>query len=138
MNPIFQKAKNFIAGKTGNLIEKLGDAIDKNVTNKEEVMTLNNELQKIVNEHEAALENEITERWQADMASDNSLSKNTRPIGFLSTLGFLFVVIILDSCNIKFDVKQGYIDLLEYLLITIVIAYYGSRGLEKYQSLRKK
>lgn len=138
MNPIFQKAKNFLAGKTGNLIEKLGDAIDKNVTNKEEVMTLNNELQKIVNEYGAALENEITERWQADMASDNALSKNTRPIGFLSTLGFLFVVIILDSCNIKFDVKQGYIDLLEYLLITIVIAYYGSRGLEKYQSLRKK
>lgn len=78
----------------------------------------------------------ITDRWSSDMASDSTLSKNTRPIGFLSTLAFLFLLITFDSLNIDFDVKDEYISLMEILLITIVGAYYGGRTLEKYQTIR--
>lgn len=78
----------------------------------------------------------ITDRWASDMTSDSWMSKNTRPIGFLSTLGFLFFLVITDSLDVPFDVKPSYIDLLQMLLITIVGAYYGGRTLEKYQSIR--
>lgn len=79
----------------------------------------------------------VTARWQADMASDSWMSKNTRPLGFLSLLGFLFLIIVCDSLNWSFEVKPGYITLLETLLVTVTVAYYGSRGIEKFKSIHE-
>jgi len=71
------------------------------------------------------------------MGSDSWLSKNTRPIVMLSLLGFLFIIVICDSANITFDVKESYITLMESLLITVVVAYFGSRGVEKFKSMHE-
>lgn len=73
----------------------------------------------------------VTDRWAADMNSDSWLSKNTRPLVILSLLAFLYIVIITDSCNIPFEVKSGYVTLLETLLVTVTVAYFGGRTLEK-------
>jgi len=80
---------------------------------------------------------EVSKRWTADMSSDSWLSKNTRPM----TLIFLTVssvfLIILDSLNIDFGVSTEWIDLLKSLLITVYVAYFGSRGVEKFRYISK-
>ncbi len=81
---------------------------------------------------------DISERWKSDMTSDSWLSKNVRPITLIFLTLFVCSIIVSDSVgNISFDVKEVYISLLEALLVTVYIAYFGSRGVEKYTKLRK-
>lgn len=149
MNPIKNFLSNIIKGSTGELVTSLGNTIDKFIQTPDEKQKVAIEMAKIVNEHEARMyeasvkaieveENNISQRWVADMGSDSWLSKNTRPIVLLSMVGFLFLMIIFDSLNINFDIKESYISLMETLLITIVVAYFGSRGIEKYQAIKRK
>jgi len=148
-NPIKKFFGNLIKGSTGELVNSLGTTIDKFIQTPEEKQAAAIEMAKIVNEHEARMaeaaakaleaeENNITGRWTADMSSDSWLSKNSRPVVLLSMVGFLFLMIIFDSVNINFDVKESYITLMETLLITVVVAYFGSRGVEKYQAIKRK
>ena len=46
-------------------------------------------------------------------------------------------LILLDSLNIEFGVESEWIDLLKSLLITVYVAYFGSRGVEKFKSIGK-
>lgn len=83
-------------------------------------------------------DNNVSDRWKADMMSDSWLSKNTRPIIVLSLLAFLFIIIICDSAiGEKFEVKAAYIDLMSTLLVTTIVAYFSSRGIEKYKALHE-
>lgn len=81
---------------------------------------------------------EVTKRWESDMTSDSWLSKNTRPVTlmFLTFMTCLFV--ILDSSGKGFSVEQEWIDLLKTLLTTVYVAYFGSRGIEKYKKISTK
>ena len=80
---------------------------------------------------------QISERWESDMTSDSWLSKNTRPLTllFLTLMTTLFV--ILDSSNSPFKVSSEWIELLKTLLVTVYVAYFGSRGFEKYTKISK-
>ena len=61
---------------------------------------------------------EVSKRWASDMTSDSWLSKNVRPVALISLTVFMFIVMISDSIEgWTFDVKPGYISLLESLLI---------------------
>ena len=118
----------------------LGNAdkvIDEVVTSQEEKLTLKNKLQEIVNEHQAIIEQEVSKRWQADMNSDSWLSKSIRPL----VLGWLVVattlLIFIDAGAIEFVVEDKWVDLLQIVLITVIGAYFGSRGLEKIKNERQ-
>ena len=50
----------------------------------------------------------------------------------------LIILIVLESSNIQFDVDSGWVDLLKSLLITVYVAYFGSRGAEKFKTISKK
>tara|TARA_A100001201_G_scaffold142456_1_gene140717 strand:+ start:208 stop:669 length:462 start_codon:yes stop_codon:yes gene_type:complete len=80
----------------------------------------------------------ISERWKADMTADSWLSKNVRPM----TLVFLTLVctmlIVIDSFHTLFDVDTAWVDLLKTLLVTVYVAYFGSRGAEKVFHKSKK
>lgn len=83
-------------------------------------------------------DNNVSDRWKSDMTSDSKLSKMTRPLIVLSLLSFLFIVVILDSSIDKgFEVKPDYITLMSTLLVTTIVAYFGSRGVEKYKALHE-
>ena len=41
----------------------------------------------------------------------------------------------MDSLAIDFGVNTQWIDLLKSLLITVYVAYFGSRGMEKYKHI---
>ena len=81
---------------------------------------------------------EISKRWDSDMKSDSWLSKNTRPMTLIFLTISLIILIVLESSNIQFDVDGGWVDLLKSLLITVYVAYFGSRGAEKFKTISKK
>ena len=78
---------------------------------------------------------EISKRWSSDMKSDSWLSKNTRPMTLIFLTLALVLFILLDSFDISFGIEMGWIDLLKSLLITVYVAYFGSRGAEKFKSI---
>tara|TARA_R100001369_G_scaffold7502_2_gene18714 strand:+ start:983 stop:1432 length:450 start_codon:yes stop_codon:yes gene_type:complete len=80
---------------------------------------------------------EISKRWDSDMKSDSWLSKNTRPLALIFLTVALVTFILLDGFDISFKIDGGWIDLLKSLLITVYVAYFGSRGAEKFKSISK-
>ena len=81
---------------------------------------------------------EVSKRWQSDMKSDSWLSKNTRPMALIFLTLSLIVFILLDGFDIAFSIDTGWIDLLKSLLITVYVAYFGSRGAEKFKAIGNK
>jgi hypothetical protein len=118
------------------LVDSVGKAIDSTFTTDEEKLKLKNELTTIITNHEAVMETkaiefeqEITKRWTSD--NEHTITRLVRPISYTSVL-VLFGAIVLADGNIgEFTVNKSYIPVLETLLSTMTIAYFGSRGLEK-------
>jgi len=79
---------------------------------------------------------EVTKRWSSDMISDSWLSKNVRPITLLSLLFFVFVFCFLDLFN-TITVAPIWVELFKQLLMVVIVAYFGSRGIEKYKKIGK-
>lgn len=74
---------------------------------------------------------DVSARWQSDMQSDSWLSKNTRPLTLIYLTLASTILIIIDSFHMMFDVDTAWVELLKTLLITVYVAYFGSRGAEK-------
>ena len=50
----------------------------------------------------------------------------------------MVIFMLLDSSDIDFKVDSIWVDLLKSLLITVYVAYFGSRGAEKFKSISNK
>ena len=70
------------------------------------------------------------------MRSDSWLSKNTRPLTLIYLTFAMSVFVVLDS-TVVLEINEGWVSLLEALLITVYVAYFGSRGAEKITTLKK-
>ena len=77
---------------------------------------------------------EVTERWKSDMGSDSWLSKNTRPLVLIYLTFATTVFIIIDSAT-NWVINFSWIELLKTLLVTVYVAYFGSRGIEKVKKI---
>ena len=73
----------------------------------------------------------VSNRWSNDMKSDSWLSKNTRPLSLIYLTFASTILMIIDSFHTMFDVDNAWVELLKTLLITVYVAYFGSRGAEK-------
>ena len=80
---------------------------------------------------------EISSRWRADMKSDSWLSKNTRPLALVFLTASAVLMMAVDSFHLQFDVDDAWISLLKTLLVTVYVAYFGSRGAEKITKINK-
>ena len=80
---------------------------------------------------------DVTKRWEADASSDNKIAKMARPIIVLYLTVIVTVYIIFDSIGI-FTMDRNWIELMETLLVTVYVAYFGSRGIEKYTKIKSK
>ena len=80
---------------------------------------------------------EISSRWRADMKSDSWLSKNTRPLALVFLTASAVFMMAVDSFHLQFDVDESWINLLKTLLVTVYVAYFGSRGAEKITKINK-
>ena len=77
----------------------------------------------------------VSERWQADMASDSWLSKNIRPMTLIAILGAYF---LFASCSaFGINVNETYVKLLGEWGQLIMLAYFGGRTAEKIMENRK-
>jgi hypothetical protein len=96
------------------------------------------EFEKLLLEQERHAQDNVTNRWEADMSSDSKLAKNVRPIALIALLGLYLLLAITDSIeSIRFEVKEEYVSLLEVLALTAFSAYFAGRSIEKVQYKRK-
>jgi len=82
------------------------------------------ELQADMNE-----QNNVSDRWKADLTSDSWLSKNIRPMTLIFILGVYTTFAGFSAMNI--NVNQAYVELLGQWGMLIMSAYFGGRTLEK-------
>ena len=81
---------------------------------------------------EIAFQNNVTERWKADMGSDVKLAKLIRPVTLFALMSMFMVTMVVDSMdNVAFNVKDAYVDLLQILMLTAFGAYFAGRTIEK-------
>ena len=81
-------------------------------------------------------QNNVTERWKADLGSDSWLSKNVRPMTLVALLVAYFIFATASAFDIV--VKQAYVELLGQMIMLIVSAYFGGRTLEKIMEMKTK
>jgi hypothetical protein len=87
---------------------------------------------KAIVEAEIAFQNNVTERWKADMGSDVKLAKYIRPVTLIALMVMFMVTMVLDSLDqLPFNVKDSYVSLLEILMLTSFGAYFAGRTIEK-------
>lgn len=79
---------------------------------------------------------EVSKRWDSDMKSDSWLSKNTRPLTLIYLTVATTLYIVLDSLYTSFNIDESWVELLKTLLVTTYVAYFGSRGFEKYRAIK--
>jgi len=78
----------------------------------------------------------VSERWQADMASDSWLSKNIRPMTLIAIFVAYFLFASLSAMNI--NVNESYVKLLGEWGQLIMLAYFGGRTAEKIMENKNK
>ena len=142
------KVGKFLKDKAPQLLDKVGDFLPdkgglgvlKNIISKDDSLSPEDKEHALkLLEFEMQEVQEITKRWTVDATSDSWLSKNIRPMVLGYLIIFMSFIILSDSkTGWNFDVKESYITLIESLLITVVVAYFGSRGYEKSQKIKKK
>ena len=126
--------KLFSSG-AADLVKGVGNVIDSLHTSKEEKLAAELKIKALITEHEAKMEQNITDRWSADMKSDSWLSKNVRPLVLIFLVVSTVLMIFIDAGTINFNVEAKWTDLLQLVLITVIGAYFGGRSIEK---VRKK
>ena len=118
-----------------NTIEKIGDVVDKLSTSDEERMEAKRMMKQILLDAEAKGQEQVTRRWEADMKSDNWLSKNIRPLICIFLTAMFIIISIFDGNLGEFVISPAYIPIYQTLLITVYGAYFAGRSIEK---IRKK
>jgi hypothetical protein len=84
---------------------------------------------------QANQENNISDRWKADMASDSWLSKNIRPMTLVYILSAYLLFAALSAAGI--NVQESYVALLGQWGMLVMTAYFSGRTIEKVMEMRK-
>lgn len=134
---------SLFTGGIDKVIDSVGGALDKLFTSDDERNKAKLELMrirqdahieaiKLSNEYEA----NITKRWLSD--NDNFITRLVRP-AVVIFLYVLFGAVVISDGNIgHFAINKAYIPVLQTLLVTVTVAYFGSRGLEKTTRILKR
>lgn len=85
---------------------------------------------------QANQENNVSDRWKADMASDSWMSKNIRPMTLIYILSAYLLFAGLSAAGI--NVQESYVSLLGQWGMLVMTAYFGGRTVEKVMELRGK
>ena len=124
--------------KAPNVLDTVGDLLPnqgalgvvKNLLDKEPGIDPAEAKAKV--DAEIAFQNNVTERWKADMGSDVKLAKLIRPVMLIVLITVFVVTMTFDSLdNQPFNVKESYVSLLEILMLTVFGAYFAGRTVEK-------
>lgn len=81
---------------------------------------------------EVRFQENVTERWKADMNGDVKLTKLIRPYTLIALMIMFVGFAVVDSIpSVGFEVKDVYVSLLQTLTMTAFGAYFAGRSLEK-------
>ena len=119
------------SGGAADLVKGVGGVIDNLHTSKEEKLAAEQQIQQLISDYETKMEQNITDRWSADMNSDSWLSKNVRPMVLIFLVVCTVLMIFIDAGTIAFQVEEKWTDLLQLVLMTTIGAYFGGRSFEK-------
>lgn len=115
MNPL----KKLLTGSAKETVEAVADVVDRFVATPEEKEAAR-----------AAIEEEISKRWNADMLSDSWLSKNIRPITLATVMIFLILITFFEGFGIS-NVNESWISLWEMVSVTVIGGYFALRTVDK-------
>jgi hypothetical protein len=136
----------FLKSKAPKLLKTLGSflpdkgglGIVKNIiASDSSIKPVDKEIAMRLVDQDIAEMKEVSSRWKSDMKSDSWLSKNTRPLALIFLTASAVVMMSIDSFHLQFDVDEAWINLLKTLLVTVYVAYFGSRGAEKITKINK-
>ena len=113
------------SGGAKDLVDSVGNAIDKIHTSAEEKELVKAEVKKIVLDFEEKMQVEVTKRWESDMNSDNWLAKSIRPFSLAFLLFALTLFTLIDFSYIDLDLKDSWNELWQMLAIKAFGAYIG-------------
>jgi len=148
-NAVMAKGKDWVEDKTGVKLD--GPLSDADATklrqyemdHQEELLRLRIEEKKLgIEELQAfttAIQNEnnnISDRWQADMSSDSWLSKNIRPMSLIAIFIGYFLFSMMSAFG--YNANESYVSLLGQWGMLIMGAYFGGRTIEKLAEMRSK
>jgi hypothetical protein len=122
------KLLNFLGG---GVIEKLGNVVDNLSTSEEERLAAKQAMEEVLMKAEAQAQEQVTRRWEADMKSDNWLSKNIRPLVCIFLTAIFVILSVFDGNVGGFTIQESYIPIYQTLLITVYGAYFAGRSIEK-------
>tara|TARA_R110000765_G_scaffold297909_1_gene392984 strand:- start:2205 stop:2645 length:441 start_codon:yes stop_codon:yes gene_type:complete len=120
-----------ILGVVGDLLPDSGAlGIVKNLIDKDPEVD-SEEAQRVI-DAEVRFQENVTERWKADMGSDVKLAKLIRPLTLIALMAMFMFTMTADSIDgWPFTVKDSYVDLLQILMMTAFGAYFAGRTIEK-------
>jgi hypothetical protein len=95
-------------------------------------MQQNGELARIA--ADTAEQQEITKRWESDMASDSWLSKNIRPMALIAIFVGYFLFAMMSAFG--FNATESYVQLLGQWGQIVFLAYFGGRTAEKIMEMK--
>ncbi len=132
------KLGGWLKGKAPKILDVVGDLLPdqgalgvvKNLLDKEP--GVDPAEAKAMVDAEVQFQNNVTERWKADMGSDVKLAKLIRPVTLIALMTMFMVTMVADSMDDwPFNVKDSYVSLLEILMLTAFGAYFAGRTIEK-------
>ena len=136
----------FLSSKAPKILNALGDVLPnqgtlglvKNlISSDNKIKAVDKEQAMKLIEQDIAEMKEVSSRWRSDMKSDSWLSKNTRPLALIFLTASAVLMMSVDSFHLQFNVDEEWISLLKTLLVTVYVAYFGSRGAEKITKINK-
>ena len=136
----------FLSSKAPKVLDAIGDILPnqgtlgvvKNIiTSDSKIKPADKEQAMKLIEQDMQELKEVSSRWRADMKSDSWLSKNTRPLALIFLTSSAVFMMAVDSFHLQFQVDDAWINLLKTLLVTVYVAYFGSRGAEKITKINK-
>jgi len=136
----------FLSSKAPKVLSAIGDVLpDKGtlgivknlIAGDNKIKAVDKEQAMKLIEQDIAEMKEVSSRWNNDMKSDSWLSKNTRPLALIFLTFASTLIMCIDSFHLQFEVDTAWVELLKTLLITVYVAYFGSRGAEKITKINK-
>ena len=81
-------------------------------------------------------DNNVSDRWKADMGSDSWLSKNIRPMSLVAIFVGYFIFAMMSAYGL--NANESYVQLLGQWGMLIMGAYFGGRTIEKLADMRSR
>lgn len=111
--------KKILTGSAKETVQAVANVVDQFVQNPAEKEAAR-----------AAIEEEISKRWGADMLSDSWLSKNVRPLTLITVVTFLILITFFEGFGVS-SVNERWIGLWEMVSVTVIGGYFAVRSVDK-------